>query len=345
MKIFWISGLGLLAGAIAAYGSETPGTLIVTASNAASNQLLVYNAGGTLLQTLSTKGQGGAGGNSGGIAANGSLLAAVNFGSQSVALFERGDNGFEFRQLIPALSSPLSVAFGHNHLYVLGTTRVESHRIFGSAVASGADGVATLLRADGSAAQVGVVTNALVIAEKSNAIETVSLGSDGAISGQAVLVQNIPANVDAPFGLITRGDNAYVTIAHADEISLVRNGTVLTTTPMTAFPGPVQHAPCWAALVGPFLYSANSPSHSVSRFAVYGQKIVPDSAVAATFDGAPTDIAAGEGLVAVIDLSGPVSHLSVFSVDEDGNLTRQRVATIANPANGVAVVGPVQQDN
>ena len=100
-----------------------------------------------------------------------------------------------------------------------------------------------------------------------------------------------------------------------------------------------------AGLVGPFLYASNSPSHSISRYAVYGQKIVPDAAIAASLGGSPTDIAAHDGLVAVIDGNGPVSHLSIFAVDEDGNLSLQGVATIANPANGVAVVGSDRQDD
>ena len=138
----------------------------------------------------------------------------------------------------------------------------------------------------------------------------------------------------APFGLVTRGNNAYVTIAHSNEITLVRNGTVLTVTGSGT-----QNAPCWLTLVGPFLFSSNSPSMSVSRYAVYGQKIVQDAAVAAQFNGGPTDIASGGGLVAVIDGNGAVSHLSIFSVDEDGNLTLlQTAATISGAANGVAVV-------
>jgi 6-phosphogluconolactonase (cycloisomerase 2 family) len=185
------------------------------------------------------------------------------------------------------------------------------------------------------------VENHLIVTEKSNVIETVLLNSDGAVAGAPTVVQNIPANVNTPFGLVTRGNNAYVTIAHADETSLIRNGQVLTTTPTASFSGPVQHSPCWLTLVGPFLYASNSPSSSISRYAVYGQKIVPDQAVAATLNGAPTDIASGEGLVAVIDGNGPLSHLSVFHVDEDGNLTLQGAATIAGAANGVAVVGAI----
>jgi hypothetical protein len=210
---------------------------------------------------------------------------------------------------------------------------VESHQIFGSNISYNPDGLVTLLKADGSSAQVGVAQKQLVITEKSNVIETVNLLNDGAVTGAPRLVQNIPANVDTPFGLVTRGNNAYVTIAHADEIALVRDGKVLTVTPSGT-----QHAPCWVALTGPFLYSSNSPSKSVSRYAVYGQKIVQDAAVAAQFNGSPTDIAAREGLVAVVDGAGSVSHVSIFSVDEDGNLTLTGLATVEAQANGIAIV-------
>lgn len=335
MRSFCLCGVlvPLLGAATANYNAKA---LVVTASNAAKNQLLVYNTSGKLIQTVSTQGKGGVSGNAGGIEVKDGLVAVVNFGSQNVSIFELGGSGFEMKQLVPAASSPVSVAFGLNHLYILGTTKVESHVMFGTSVDPSPDGVVGLLKADGSAAQVGVAVNQLVITEKSNAIETVKLFSYGAVTGSATLVQNIPANVNAPFGLVTRGNDAYVTIAHANEISLVRNGAVLTVTSSGT-----QSAPCWVALKGPFLFSSNSPSMSVSRYAVYGQKIVQDAAVAATFNGDPTDIDYDAGLIAVIDGSGAVTHLSIFSVDEDGNMTLLQAAdTISGAANGVAVVAP-----
>lgn len=190
-----------------------------------------------------------------------------------------------------------------------------------------------LVVADGSAAQVGVVEDQLIITEKSNAIESVGLSWDGAVKGLTKLVANIPSNVNTPFGLVTRGNDAYVTIAHANEISLVRNDDVLTITGSGT-----QSAPCWLALDGPFLFSSNSPSLSISRYAVYGQKIVQDAAVAATLSGDPTDIAHRKGLVAVIDSPGTLTHLSIFEVDEDGNLALKAVTTISGAANGVAIV-------
>jgi hypothetical protein len=191
----------------------------------------------------------------------------------------------------------------------------------------------SLVVADGSAAQVGVLERQLVITEKSNMIETVDLFPGGAVGGIATAVKNIPANVNTPLGLVTRGDNAYVTIAHANEISLVRNGAILTITNSGT-----QNAPCWLTLVGPYLFSSNSPSMSVSKYAVFGQRIVQVTAVAASFSGDPTDIASGEGLVAVIDGSGSLTTLSILSVDQDGNLTLQAASTISGAANGVAVV-------
>jgi hypothetical protein len=328
------SAFALLLGTAAAAQADTdPSDLIVTASNTSPNHLLVYDTSDNLLQSIPTQGQGGASGNAGGVQTRDGLVAVVNFGSQNVSIFRRDGGGFRLSELIPSASSPVSVAFGHDHLYVLGTTKVESHRIAGGTVAPSADGVTGLLKADGSAGQVGVVKSQLIITEKSNTIETVNLTGDGAVAGQPALVQNIPANVNTPLGLVTRGNDAYVTIAHADEISLVRNGAILTITGSGT-----QHAPCWLTLVGPFLFSSNSPSMSVSRYAVYGQKIVQDAAVAASLGGAPTDIASGDGLISVIDGAGAVSHLSIFNVDEDGNLTLRVATTIAAPVNGVAIV-------
>ena len=318
--------------AVAAAGAQAQ-TLIVTASNAASNQLLVYNQNAQLMQTIPTQGAGGVAGNAGGIATMENHLAVVNFGSNNVSMFQRAGSGYQFSRTVAASSSPVSVAFGKNHLYILGTTTVESHPISSSGVSAAPDGTASLVIGDGSAAQVGVLPGQIIVTEKSNAIETVNLTASGAVTGLATLVSNIPANVNAPFGLVTRGNDAYVTIAHANEISLVRNGDVLTVTGSGT-----QMAPCWLTLDGAFLFSSNSPSMSISRYAVYGAEIVQDAAVAATLNGDPTDIAYAGHLIGVIDGSGSISHLSVFHVDEDGNLSLAGVATINGAANGMAVV-------
>ena len=328
----------LLSGAAttASAGEASHGALVLTASNATTNELVVLSTSGAVLRRIPTQGQGGVSGNAGGIAASHDRVAVVNFGSSSVSIFERdeGNRYFRLERVIPTLGSPVSVAFGNDHLYVLTNTNVESHRAGPWGVAPNPDGRAQLLHGDATAAQVGVIRNELIFTEKSNAIESVRLTGDGGIVGNVSAITNLPANVDAPFGLATRGNEAYVTIAHADEISLVRGGTVLTTTPSVT-----QHAPCWVALGGPFLYSANTASKSVSRYAVYGQKIVQDSAVVAQLTGAATDITYNDGLAAVVDSASGSSRVSIFKVDQDGNFTLKGVAALPSATtNGVAIV-------
>jgi len=337
-KAMYGSALLALMVASAAHAQDQwhSGDLIVTSSNTASNQLLVYSINVRLVEQISTGGAGGVSGNAGGIAQNRDLLAVVNFGSGNVSIFRKSQDrtALQRESLVPAITNPVSVAFGRDHLYILTATHIESHRIDRFGVASSADGEAQLAIADGSAAQVGVLEGQLVITEKSNAIETVNLTDQGAVTGSTQLVAHIPANVNAPFGLATRGKDAYVTIAHANEISLVRNDAVLTVTSSGT-----QMAPCWVTLDGPFLFSANSPSHSVSRYAVYGQKIIQEAPVVASFDGNPTDITYRDSLAAVVDANGSVSHVSVFDVDGDGNFHLRSSATIGNAAtNGIAIV-------
>jgi len=328
---------GVTGQAFAGGSIEQP--LVITASNTPTNALMVFNSHGALIRQIPTQGQGGVSGNAGGIAAADGRIAVVNFGSSNVSIFvhDHGGNLFRLERVVPTIGNPVSVAFAPDHLYVMTTTHVESHRIGPWGVSPTADGVSQLVLADGSAAQVGVIKGQLILTEKNNAIERVNLAADGAVRGAAALVANIPSNVNAPFGLATRGDEAYVTIAHADEISLVRNDTVLTVTGSGT-----QHAPCWVALDGPFLFSANSPSHSVSRYAVYGQKVVQDAAVIAQFVGSPTDITYSGGFAAVVDGSATSSRVTVFKVDEDGNFTQQGVATLNSPStNGIAIVDAV----
>ena len=328
-----------LLGAVSPIIAEGPDwSLVVTSSNSPDNQLLVFDTSGALVQSVPTHGEGGAGGNAGGVAAKNEAVAVVNFGSQTVSLFSRVDGGFGLRQVVPAASQPVSVAFGKAHLYVLGTTTIESHRIEGEAVEAAADGIVALILADGSAAQVGVVGDELVVTEKSGTIERVQL-RDGAVFGAPIAVP-LPAGFsDAPFGLVTRGSNAYVTIADSDVVGVIKDGRA-TAFAATGMPGGSgQHAPCWIALVGPYLFTTNSPSHSVSRLIAGGANIVLDAPVVAQTTGAPIDVAAEGDLLALVESdAGGVSHLTQFRIDEDGNLTRTVSTPISSAANGIAII-------
>ena len=333
MKQWFVLSVTLCVAAIAlpAHASPNRNTLVLTSSNnAAENALLAFDSTGALVQTISTGGLGGVSGNAGGIAAAGRLVAVVNFGSQSVSLFDVTHEGLVLTGVVTTMSPHVSVTFGYGHLYVLGTTSVESHKLDGGQVEIAIDGSATLVRADGSAAQVGAAGNQLLITEKSNVVEVVDLQA-GAVTGTPIEVP-IPAGSDTPLGLATRGSTGYVTIAHSDEVGLVKGGQ------LTALVGSgSQHAPCWLALVGQYLYSSNSPSHSISRYIVSGTHLVLDAEVVATTAGSPTDIGAFGNVVGVVD-GGSETHLTQFAADDEGNLQQIAVSVVNKGANGVVVV-------
>lgn len=338
MKRFgtYLLGATLIAGAPALAHAGSPTPLVVTASNESNNALLVFSTDGTLLQRIPTGGQGGVAGNSGGIAVQGNTVAVVNFGSSSVTLFERHESAFAETQQFGTVSAPVSVAFAKDHLYVLGAATVESHRLSQTGVEAAADGVAALVVADGSAAQVGVAGDRLIISEKSNTVETVGLRG-GAVAGAAQSVA-LPPDSNAPFGLVTRGANAYVTIAHSDEVSLIKNNRVVAIAATGTPGGAGQHAPCWIAVAGPYLFTSNSPSRTLSRLVATGNAVIVDEPVVATTVGAPTDITVVDGLLAVVDGDASGSRISQFAVSEDGTLTLVSRVAMAAPINGIGIV-------
>jgi hypothetical protein len=84
-------------------------TLAVTMTNdQVANEIKVYDAAThALLQTLSTHGRGGAGGNARGITHyHGELLAVVNNGSNTVALFRRDNDTLRFANTVTTTSAP-----------------------------------------------------------------------------------------------------------------------------------------------------------------------------------------------------------------------------------------------
>ncbi len=131
--------------------TRTVSPLVVTMTNdPVANRIQVYD-GNThaLVQTLSTHGKGGVGGNARGIQQYaGEILAVVNNGSGTVALFRREGHSFRFDRLVIATSAPVSVDFGNGHLYVAGASTVDSFVMHGPAV-GWMDGSASLELAGG----------------------------------------------------------------------------------------------------------------------------------------------------------------------------------------------------
>jgi hypothetical protein len=157
-----------------------------------------------------------------------------------------------------------------------------------------------------------------------------------------VLLPTAPNN-DTPFGMVARGANAYVTIAHSNLEALVVNGQISVTaagpTPFKDGAGNFLHAPCWNALSGHFLYSADSPGKQLYRYLVSDSNIFFDKAGVAKLAGAPTDLDVRDDLLGVIDGGdGANSNASLFQIDSEGELTLLFAVRIAGPINGAAII-------
>src|SRR5262249_41646519 len=143
------------------------------------NHLAVINTRTRETDYVPTGGAGGASGNAGGVAVDGKLAAAVNFGSSNVTIFVRRGNTMEPTQMIKTSSQPVSVAFGHGHLVVLGLTTAESFSTYGNRVAQDNDGLVQLARGDKSAAQIVAFDGGVVYSEKSGGVAELNLSSNG----------------------------------------------------------------------------------------------------------------------------------------------------------------------
>ena len=325
-------------------------TLIVTMTNDPdANQILVYDAQShVLLQTLSTHGRGGVGGNARGVKQNdGRLVAVVNNGSNNVALFRRDGDVLKFDNVVSTTSAPVSVDFGNDHLYVAGSTTVDSFVLHQNSVQS-LDGTSDLALAGGgvppigSTAQIGVVgERRLLVTLKTDpdpGTVDVILLEQGRVSGLTPTAVSAPDGTLTPFGFATYPDGtALITLAHSNQDGLFRDGA------FTSVIAAGQAASCWMTRAGKYVFVANTGSKSISRLVSTGSSVFIDALVAAQVStGAPADIDADSGVLGVIDHAAGQSHLSVFTYNQFGELaaTGPTITIGVANANGVAVLSP-----
>jgi hypothetical protein len=337
----------VVAGAVRIHASGHDRTLVVTMTNDPErNEIKVYDADSrVLVQTLSTHGKGGVGGNARGVKQlDGRLVAVVNNGSNTVALFRRDGDRLRFDKVVSTSSAPVSVDFGNNHLYVAGVTTVDSFVLREKSV-QWLDGTIDLALAGGglppvgSTAQIGVVSERqLLVTLKADpepgTVDIVSLDR-GAVSGSPTAV-SAPQGTLTPFGFATyRDGSAVITLAHSNQDALFRNGS------FASVIAAGQAASCWMTRAGKYVFVANTGSRTISRLVGTGSHVFIDAPIAASVPtGAPGDIDADAGVLGVIDHAAGQSHLSLFSYNQFGELTSLGAPItvgVAN-ANGVAIL-------
>jgi hypothetical protein len=355
-----VTAAALLAGMLGSVQADGQHrTLLVTMTNDPSaNAIVVFDAAThSQLQTLSTNGKGGVGGNARGVKEyKGRLFAAVNNGSGNVAVYTRAGDHLVFDQLVATTSAPVSIDFASDHVYVAGQMTVDSFVIHGNHVGA-MDGTTGLilygggLPAAGSTAQVGATgSESLLVALKTDPIpgtvDVVPL-KDGAISGSATAV-SAPSKSMTPFGFSVYPDGtAFITLAHSGQDGLFRDGAF---TAVVNSGG--QAGPCWTTRLGKYVLIVNTGSKTVSRALGTGSNIFIDSAVTATITtgGNPTDVDADGGYLGVIDHTsgtGATSHLNVFTYNAFAELSASGTPIdigVSN-ANGLVVMVPVRSED
>ena len=320
---------------------------VIMTNDPIANQIQIYDATrGVLVQTLPTHGKGGVGGNARGVRQyRGEIFAAVNNGSNTVAIYRRDGDGLKFDKLVTTTSAPVSVDFGNDHMYVAGATTVDSFTLHHDHV-DGMDGTTWLelagggLPVNGSTAQVSILDERrLLVTLKTDpdpgTVDVVPL-HEGAVTGVAPTAVSAPPGSLTPFGFSVLHDGtALVTLAHSSQDGLFRDGA------FTVVVAAGQAAPCWTTRVGKYVFTANTGSRTLSRLISTGSNIFVDGAVAASIPtGAPSDLDAAAGILAVIDHAAGQSHLSLFTYNTFGELTANGIAItlgVAN-ANGVAIM-------
>ena len=345
------AALGIGALSLTIHASDPHKTLVITMTNDPTNNAIIVVDAATheRLQTVSTNGKGGVGDNAGGVEQfNDRLVAAVNNGSGTVALFQRAGDHLVLEQLVTTTSAPVSVSFANQHMYVAGSTSVDSFVMDGNRVGYH-DGTATLILAGGGLPDIGNTSqiqaaddHTLLVTLKTDPIpgtvDVIHL-TDGAIDGDATPV-SAPAGTLAPFGFSVYPDgSALITLAHSGNNALFRDGAFRFIATSAN-----QAGNCWTTRVGKYVFVVNTGSRTITRVLGTGNNVFVDGAVVASVPtGSPTDVDARGGYLAVIDHRGgtlPTSHLTLFTYNRFGELTASGDAIdLAVPsANGMTVL-------
>lgn len=343
-QLHWISGtlaVAFLAAASAA--ADEHATLVMTSTNAAANEVLVYQLipGQTqmpLVQTLATEGAGGASGNAGILQFRDGFGAVANYGSNTVSRLVRNDDSIGVGQIIklaPGCSQPDSVALTQDHLFVVGANCAESH-----AWPSGhVDGGVVHSIPDVSAAQIVAGESWAAVTLKSGSVLQLALTEEGALTGTSSPVTLPSGANNTPLGAAFWGDILGFDPAHSpDSFALMnKNGQVFPVVgPQPPYPS---NAPCWLAKgPGNVWYSGNSPGQAISIFFSDGQggtfyKSVP-------LPGVPTDVtvSADGKWLAVIYTTGSAGYVAVFAIDAYGDLSLAATSmTAVASISGVAI--------
>ena len=313
---------------MAVAGPKERSALVITSTNDPStNAVVVFklDTGGTpslaLAETLATGGKGGASTNAGILQFNDDSGAVANYGSNTISQLVRHNNSITVGKTIllaPDCAKPDSVALTEDHLFVVGANCAESHAWPTGSV----DGPVVSL-SDPSAAQIAVGRKWAAVTMSSGSLLQLPLTGEGGVLNGTSNAVTLPSDADmVPLGEAFWGNVLGFTPAHSpDSFAIVdESGNLYPIAgPTPSYP---TNAPCWVAKgPGNVWYTGNSPGQAISIFFSDNQGGVFYKSV--PLPGSPSDITVSPDRkwLAVIYSAGGSAYVSVFAIDDHGDLT------------------------
>ena len=310
---------------------------------------------GEALKDVSLGGNGGAGGNGGGLtlSPDGKLIAAVNTMSDNLAILSVGKGGVVTLLQNLALGAgfgPVSASFGPNAVYVLGTASASSFPRDGSRYSATASGTVTLtgtgpaqitwLADDNASGLAYSMKGSDTPAPGTGSINTIVLNGS-AIKGTAPTAVAALPSLMTPLGMTAMPDRYLIaTIAHGTPyVVLIRDGVLVDSLVST------QAADCWAMSYGGQAVVANTGGKSLSTYHIGNNKLVTDTAMLAStsnYNGGPSDIATDANWVASIvrpsaGATDP-TRLIIWGYDSAGQLAQPMAVAMPTTADGVILI-------
>ena len=347
--------------------SRVEHAVFVQTNDLAGNAVIAYarNDDGSLkrLQTYSTGGLGGT--ETGAVAdplasqggltydAKHGLLFAVNAGSDTFTVFRV--RGGDLRRL-DVISSrghlPTSISVSGEVVYVLNAGyegSISGFRIKGgSHVVPIADSTRTLGLGNPatpfflkSPSQVAITPDrsAVIIPTKTgNTLEVFPLSHEGVPAAAAVIN---PSTAPVPFSVVfDAAGRALVTEASGSQSSYVVNADGTLSLVSRVANG--QKAGCWSVVAKGYIYDSNSGSNSITGYSEDASghlALLNETGVTATTDAAPVDMAVSGDEGYLYQQATVAGTIDIYSVNNDGSLTRVGTVTGFTPDNGSGIEG------
>jgi 6-phosphogluconolactonase (cycloisomerase 2 family) len=338
------------AAAQAAASDASQGAVYTLTNSAAGNAVVAFARAedGSLTRngTYPTGGAGGALGSGHAIvvSSDGHTVAAVNAGSNSIAVFHADKGGLARIATVPSNGlRPTSITVHDDLVYVLnaGSLSIAGFRVSGADVVAVPGSVRPLGATAATPSQVQFTPDggAVVVDSRgSSTFDSFLIGADGS-AGPAVTTNAVAA---APFGfdfdraghLLTSNVNLGNGTSGASSYDVAGDGTL---TPNGGGVISGQAAACWLAAAGAWAYTTNAGSGSIGRFAVSPSGALSLTGTTVIGAGAhPLDEDATKNQHELYVLVDGFHEIRGYRVERDGSLTQVAAAAVPVDAAGLA---------